>query len=133
MNLDSSVLKLIGRDLPLFSTDINNYEDQLISIVNNNGENKTFFKSETKEINSSKSSINDFSIGLQKPQFKDDKWQFINILEVIPARAKTLKEAEGKIVSQYQSKLEKNWISKLRKENEINVNFETLYSIKEKP
>ena len=36
MNLDSSVLKLIGRDLPLFSTDINNYEDQLISIVNNN-------------------------------------------------------------------------------------------------
>ena len=42
-------------------------------------------------------------------------------------------EAEGIIVSAYQNHLEKEWIKKLRSENEINVNYDALYSIKEKP
>ena len=107
--------------------------DSIISLVNNNSEIKAFFKSEIKEITITNSSLDDISIGLQKPMLKDEKWQITNILEVIPARVKTLEEAEGKIISEYQSQLEKNWISKLKKENKVNVNFKTLYSIKEKP
>ena len=42
-------------------------------------------------------------------------------------------EAEGLIVTAYQNHLEKIWLEELKSKNEIKINFETLYSIKEKP
>ena len=72
-------------------------------------------------------------LGTTKPFLIDQKWMFINITELLPARTKTIDEAEGLIVSAYQNYLEKIWLEELKSKNEIKINFETLYSIKEKP
>ena len=71
--------------------------------------------------------------GLNKPVFINGKWIFINVLEKLPARPKYLGEAEGLIVSAYQNYLEQEWLENLKKENKIEVNYDILYSIKEKP
>ncbi len=107
--------------------------DSIISIVRQYSSDKITFKSEINELDSLKSSLSEISIGLQKPKFKDNKWEIINILELIPSRPKTLEEAEGKIVSEYQNQLEKDWIAELKKKNKVSINYDTLYSIKEKP
>jgi len=71
--------------------------------------------------------------GLNKPIFINGQWIFINVLEKLPARPKYLGEAEGLIVSAYQNYLEQEWLENLKKENKIEVNYDILYSIKEKP
>lgn len=71
--------------------------------------------------------------GLNKPVFINGQWIFINVLEKLPARPKYLGEAEGLIVSAYQNYLEQEWLEELKKENKIEVNYDVLYSIKEKP
>ena len=71
--------------------------------------------------------------GLNKPVFFNGQWIFINVLEKLPARPKYLGEAEGLIVSAYQNYLEQEWLENLKKENKIEVNYDILYSIKEKP
>lgn len=71
--------------------------------------------------------------GLNKPIFINGQWIFINVLEKLPTRPKYLAEAEGLIVSAYQNYLEQQWLENLKKENKIEVNYDILYSIKEKP
>ena len=48
-------------------------------------------------------------------------------------KTKELKEAEGIIVSAYQNYLEESWIKSLKKKYAIKIDYNTLYSIKEKP
>ena len=57
----------------------------------------------------------------------------IYVEEKLPQRNKELKEAEGIIVSAYQNYLESQWLSTLKEKHEISINYETLYSIKQKP
>lgn len=108
--------------------------DSIISYVNSISDQKSMFKSETTDlINVNNSPESSVTIGLLKPILKDKKWKIINIIEVLPSRPKTLDEAEGIIVSEYQNFLEKSWLKELKENNEVKVNLETLYSIKEKP
>ncbi len=52
--------------------------------------------------------------------------QLIRKIErIIPARRKTLEEARGYVVADYQSELEKNWIKKLNREFSIEVDKKT--------
>ena len=78
-------------------------------------------------------SYNDLNLGPNKPTYKNQKWIILNVIDKLPQREKYLNEAEGIIVSAYQNYLEKEWIDNLRQENKIEVNYESLYSIKEKP
>ena len=47
----------------------------------------------------------------------------------IPATYKDLSDVRGKVISDYQSYLENQWIDKLRKKYTIKINKEVLYSL----
>jgi peptidyl-prolyl cis-trans isomerase SurA len=54
---------------------------------------------------------------------------FLKIEEILPAQAKTLADARGYAVADYQDYLEKKWIDDLHKEYEIKLNEDVLKSL----
>jgi peptidyl-prolyl cis-trans isomerase SurA len=53
------------------------------------------------------------------------KW----IEQIIPSKVKTLEEAKGYVISDYQNELEKQWIDDLEKKYDINTNRKALKSL----
>ena len=49
-------------------------------------------------------------------------WSFMKIEEVIPAKPKTLEEARGYVIADYQDKLERDWVKELNERFKIKVN-----------
>ena len=107
--------------------------DSILKIVNQNDLNVELDKKTISNFNDLNKSYDELKKGITKPMSLNGKFIVLNINEKLDSRNKFLKEAEGLIVSAYQNHLEKEWIKKLRSENEINVNYNALYSIKEKP
>jgi peptidyl-prolyl cis-trans isomerase SurA len=62
-------------------------------------------------------------------QSGDSSYQFINVKEIVKPEPKTLKEAKGYAVSDYQEYLEKKWLSDLRSKYPIVVNQEVFKSL----
>ena len=111
---------------------INN--DSIISILNK--ENPLNISYENKLIDDFKDYNSSYEVlekGINNPIFINNKWIEIYVKEKLDQRQKELKEAEGIIVSAYQNYLEESWIRNLKKKYEIKIDYETLYSIKEKP
>ncbi|MGQ3088472.1 peptidylprolyl isomerase, partial [Flavobacterium sp.] len=54
----------------------------------------------------------------------------VKISKVLPAGAKTLDEAKGRVINDYQQYLEANWVSELKKEFAIKVNQDTFEKVK---
>ena len=75
----------------------------------------------------------DLEKGFNGPFNNEEKWVFIYVEDKLPQRNKEIKEAEGIIVSAYQNYLEDQWLTSLKEKHKISINFETLYSIKQKP
>ena len=73
------------------------------------------------------------SPGLNKPFKFDNKFFVVNQLEEIPSAPKEIFEAEGVITAAYQEYLEQQWLSDLAKKYPIEVNYDVLYSIVNKP
>ena len=107
--------------------------DSIQKIVNQDDLNVELNKKTLDEFNDFNMSYNELSEGITKPIKVNEKFIILNVYEKLDSRNKLLNEAEGIIVSAYQNHLEKEWIKKLRSENEITVNYDALYSIKEKP
>ena len=107
--------------------------DSIQKIVNQDDMNVELNKKTLDEFNDFNISYNELSEGITKPIKVNEKFIILNVYEKLDSRNKLLNEAEGIIVSAYQNHLEKEWIKKLRSENEITVNYDALYSIKEKP
>ena len=107
--------------------------DSIQKIVNQDDLNVKLNKKTLDEFNDFNMSYNELSEGITKPIKVNEKFIILNVYEKLDSRNKLLNEAEGIIVSAYQNHLEKEWIKKLRSENEITVNYDALYSIKEKP
>lgn len=108
--------------------------DSIITILNK--ENPLNISFENKLIEDFKvynSSYEDLEKGINNPTLKNNKWFFIYAKEKLDQRQKELKEAEGIIVSAYQNYLEESWIKSLKKKYAIKIDYNTLYSIKEKP
>ena len=107
--------------------------DSIQKIVNQDDLNVKLNKKTLDEFNDFNMSYNELSEWITKPIKVNEKFIILNVYEKLDSRNKLLNEAEGIIVSAYQNHLEKEWIKKLRSENEITVNYDALYSIKEKP
>ncbi len=60
---------------------------------------------------------------------RDNSFSFAKIENVLPPAAKTLKEARGYVVADYQDALEKKWIEDLTKSYPVVMNKEALKSI----
>ena len=107
--------------------------DSIQKIVNVDDLNVKLNKKTLDNFNDFNKSYNELNEGITKPIKVNEKYIILNIYEKLDSRNKLLNEAEGIIVSAYQNHLEKEWIKKLRSENEITINYDALYSIKEKP
>ncbi len=64
-----------------------------------------------------------------KMEEKDGKQRMVKIDEILPPAKKTLKEARGYIVADYQDFLEKEWVAELMKSYTVETNQEVLNSI----
>lgn len=60
---------------------------------------------------------------------QDGSYILIDIHEVLASRSKQLSENRGKVISDYQTALESNWISSLRAKYKVSINTEVLHSL----
>lgn len=67
--------------------------------------------------------------GSNKPYEHDGKFYIVSVNETLKAGPKSLREARGAAIQDYQNHLEETWLEELRQKHEIKVNEEVLYSI----
>lgn len=75
------------------------------------------------------SSNTDLSKGASDIEVKDGRHQFVFIKSVQEPRPKTLDEARGIIISDYQNYLEKEWIADLKNRYEVNIDNTVLEQV----
>ena len=76
--------------------------------------------------------LNSWSIGDMTETWidkTDGNVHFFRIKEVIPPTGKTLSEAKGYVIADYQDYLEKEWVKELRQDYEVDINKKVLDSI----
>lgn len=108
--------------------------DSIIALLNKkdalNISYKEKYIDDFKNYNTNFDNLND---GANKPIFANGKWYLFFVKEKLVTRTKEFNEAEGIIVSGYQSFLEESWLRSLKEKYNIEINYDILYSIKEKP
>ena len=63
--------------------------------------------------------------------YKEGEFYFVNkVLKITPASSKTLDEARGRVINDYQQYLEDNWVNDLKKEFKVTVNQEVFEKLK---
>ena len=129
----SNSKKIISRAYKLIVKGrINN--DSIIALLNKedalNISYKEKYIDDFKNYNTNFDNLND---GANKPIFANGKWYLFFVKEKLVTRTKEFNEAEGIIVSGYQSFLEESWLRSLKEKYNIEINYDILYSIKEKP
>jgi peptidyl-prolyl cis-trans isomerase SurA len=67
--------------------------------------------------------------GANKPFEYDGKIYVVKVVEFLPARHKEIGEAKGAITSDYQNKLEKDWLNELSIKYQVKINNDVLYSL----
>ena len=70
------------------------------------------------------------STGITSPEIVDGQMRFVEIREVTEPAQKTLDEARGKVIADFQDYLEKTWIGQLRDLYSHEVNREVLHAIR---
>jgi peptidyl-prolyl cis-trans isomerase SurA len=74
--------------------------------------------------------MSDKKLGLNSDILLDDgSIVLVYIKNIIPSRNKEISDVRGKVISDYQSYLEDQWIEKLRKKYTIKINKDVLYSL----
>lgn len=68
--------------------------------------------------------------GVSEVTNDDGQLKVVRINEIRPPEPKAFDEARGIITAAYQTKLEEDWVEKLRNEHTVEVNKEVLYTIK---
>ena len=111
---------------------INN--DSLIKIINKENILSLSYESKiVEDFSKYNTSFEELKKGFNKLINANDKWTTIYVEEKLPVANKKLQECEGLVISAYQNYLEKVWIENLKKNHTMEVNYDTLYSIKNKP
>lgn len=101
----------------------NTTDKRIVSIK----EEKTYEKGRDKDIDKLKRKVGTMSY--TKINTDDKSNSFVKVEEVLSAGPKTLKEARGYVVADYQDHLEKQWIEELRKTYKVKVNSKVLKSL----
>ena len=67
--------------------------------------------------------------GVSEIVLLNSQFIFVKITDVLMPSPKSLNEAKGLYISNYQEALEKEWIEELRAKYTVEVNKEVLYSV----
>ena len=71
-----------------------------------------------------------FKEGVSKVYFYNDAYHVIDVKRIIPETEKTLEEAKGRVINDFQDEVEKNWLKKLENTYKVEVNNNVLEKIK---
>ena len=72
----------------------------------------------------------EFKEGLSKIYQTNDTFYVVKVAKVIPEVEKTLEEAKGQVISDYQVKVENDWVDSLRQKYEVTINQNILQKVK---
>lgn len=108
--------------------------EEIKELVNDGATIHVLFKSGTYEKGSKKLPNNFIMKKGTSEVIKEDEKHFtiVNVLEILPSSQKKLDETKGKVISDYQDYLEKEWINKLRNNYSFKVNKKTLKKLNKK-
>lgn len=108
--------------------------EKIKELVNEEPTIHVLFKEGTYEVSSNKLPSNfDSKLGVSNIIEEDEKhYTIVNVLEILPIAQKELKDNKGKVISDYQDYLEKEWIKTLRKNYKVTINKKTLKKLKKK-
>ena len=70
--------------------------------------------------------------GVSEIYVHNDAFHVIDIKSVLPAGNKTLEEAKGNVINDYQAEIEANWIDSLHKRFKVEINEKALEKVKAK-
>ena len=72
----------------------------------------------------------DIKTGVSKVYEHNNAFHVINIEELLPSRVKTLEEAKGSVINDYQMQIEDDWLNGLKNQFKVVINENVLKSIK---
>ena len=129
-SIDLATAKAVKR--AIYKKHRGNFTDaKILTEINDNAplslqiNSKNFVEGENKFIDSV-----DWKIGIAKDiKTKDGSYIIIDIKEVLSSGIKKLNETRGKVISDYQNALEKEWIAELLKKYNVSVNKDVLYTL----
>ena len=71
-----------------------------------------------------------WKVGIAKDiVLKDGSYILVDIHQVLPKALKKLNETRGKVISDYQNSLEKDWLSNLKSKYSVEINMQVLQSL----
>lgn len=70
------------------------------------------------------------SLGVSEIYNKENTYVIVQTNKIIPPEPKPFKEVKGKVISDYQNYLEKEWMQSLRAKHQISINKKTLKKLK---
>ena len=129
----SNVRLLSSRELSLLSLGKGEYRlsvEDVQTVLNNENplnlqiESAKFSKGDNQHLDA-----NFWEVGLTKNEVNEGVVTFAHIYEVLPSSIKTLEEAKGQVITNYQDYLEASWIKELEVRYPVTINQEVLNSI----
>jgi peptidyl-prolyl cis-trans isomerase SurA len=108
-------------------------EEEINKALNTGEKQNVIFTKDTFNTNNGKLPTN-FNVkkGVSKIYKHNEAFHVIDVKEVLPARTKTLEEAKGNIINDYQTVIETNWINDLHKRFKVKINQDVLKAVKAK-
>jgi peptidyl-prolyl cis-trans isomerase SurA len=108
--------------------------DSLLSLLNKEDPLNISCKNKViEEFKNYNTTFNNLIKGVNQPTNLNNKWFLLVIDEKLDKRTKEFNEAEGIIVSSYQNFLENAWLKDLKEKYTVEINYDILESIKDKP
>lgn len=71
-----------------------------------------------------------FKVGVSKVYFYNDAFHVIDVKRILPETEKTYNESKGRVISDYQEEVEKQWLKKLKETYKVIVNKDVLEKVK---
>ncbi len=99
--------------------------------LNTNSKQKVIFSSGTMEAGHQALPNNfEFKEGMSKIYSQNNMFYVVKVNKLIPESFKTLEEARGMVMNDYQQDVEKNWVNGLKNKYKVTINQEVLSKIK---
>lgn len=111
----------------------NKSQQEIEEALNTESEKNVIFTKKTFNVTDDKLPSNfEVKAGVSKIYEHNDAFHVIDVKTVLPAGDKTLDEAKGNVINDYQEAIEAKWISSLYKRFDVEVNKKALKAVKAK-
>ena len=106
-------------------------EEEMKKALNTDNKQNVIFTKGTFNLDDPKLPTNfESKKGISKVYQHNEAFHVIDVKALLPAGYKTLKEAKGSVINDYQAEIETNWIKGLHERFKVEVNQDVLEAIK---